>query len=99
MNARLFPAPATPSSRCPLRAHWLAALWLLAALLFTVSTVSTTHAAAPFNILSYGADVTGRNWSTTAVQKAIDACTAAGGGTVVFPRAATASAWCRSRTT
>ena len=47
--------------------------------------VVSSRAAAPFNVLSYGADATGRNWSTTQIQKAIDACTAAGGGTVLFP--------------
>ena len=82
MNIHLSPAPAVPPPRCCFRTLWLGALWLGAALLFSVSIA---RAAAPFNILAYGADSTGRTWSTAAVQKAIDACNAAGGGTVLFP--------------
>ncbi len=82
MNALLPPASSAPHCRRRLHPLRLSALWLLATLLFTAPAA---RAAAPFNILSYGADVTGRTWSTTAVQKAIDACTAAGGGNVVFP--------------
>jgi polygalacturonase len=38
-----------------------------------------------FNILEYGADPTGAVASTEAIQKAIDECTEAGGGTVIIP--------------
>ena len=38
-----------------------------------------------FNILDYGADNTGVALATEAIQKAIDECTAAGGGTVIIP--------------
>ena len=38
-----------------------------------------------FNVLDYGADPNGVQLSTAASQKAIDACTEAGGGTVIIP--------------
>ena len=38
-----------------------------------------------FNVLDFGADPTGVALATEAIQTAIDACTAAGGGTVVIP--------------
>lgn len=38
-----------------------------------------------FSVLDYGADPTGVKLSTTAIQQAIDACNAAGGGTVIIP--------------
>ena len=38
-----------------------------------------------FNVLDYGADPTSATLSTNAIQQAIDACTAQGGGTVVIP--------------
>ena len=38
-----------------------------------------------FNVLDYGADATGAKLATQAIQAAIDACTEAGGGTVVIP--------------
>ena len=38
-----------------------------------------------FNVLDFGADPTGVQLATEAIQKAIDECTAAGGGTVIIP--------------
>ena len=38
-----------------------------------------------FNVLEFGADPSGSALSTEAIQKAIDECTAAGGGTVIIP--------------
>ena len=38
-----------------------------------------------YNVLDYGADNTGVVLATEAFQKAIDECTAAGGGTVIIP--------------
>lgn len=38
-----------------------------------------------FSVLDYGADPTGANLSTKAFQQAVDACNAAGGGTVIVP--------------
>lgn len=40
---------------------------------------------APYNAVDYGADVTGTDDSTTAIQAALDAAGAAGGGVVVLP--------------
>ena len=51
-----------------------------------VFTVGGADVGASCNILDYGADATGRQWSTPAIQKAIDACNRAGGGNVIFPR-------------
>lgn len=38
-----------------------------------------------FNVIDYGADPTSFSLSTEAIQRAIDDCTAQGGGTVVIP--------------
>ena len=38
-----------------------------------------------FNVIDYGADPTSVSLSTEAIQRAIDDCTAQGGGTVVIP--------------
>ena len=38
-----------------------------------------------FNVLNYGADATGQSLCSAAIQAAIDACTEAGGGTVIIP--------------
>ena len=38
-----------------------------------------------YNVLDFGADNTGVVLATEAIQKAIDECTAAGGGTVIIP--------------
>ncbi|MGM9837701.1 MAG: glycoside hydrolase family 28 protein [Paludibacteraceae bacterium] len=38
-----------------------------------------------YSVITYGADSTGTNLSTEAIQNAIDACTNAGGGTVIIP--------------
>jgi hypothetical protein len=43
-------------------------------------------AAQPFDIRQFGATGNGKARDTAAIQKAIDAASAAGGGTVVFPR-------------
>ena len=38
-----------------------------------------------FNVLDFGADAAGEQLATEAIQQAIDACSAAGGGTVIIP--------------
>ena len=38
-----------------------------------------------YNVLDFGADNTGVVLATEAIQKAIDECTVAGGGTVIIP--------------
>lgn len=42
-------------------------------------------AAGPFNVAALGAAADGKTLATPVIQKAIDACSAAGGGTVYFP--------------
>lgn len=53
-----------------------------------VSICAIAHAespAAPFSVRGFGAVGDGTSLDTAAVQKTIDACAAAGGGTVYFP--------------
>ena len=57
------------------------ALFTFVALVFAAISVQ----AADFNILKYGAVRDTSKLSTKAVQRAIDACSAAGGGRVVVP--------------
>jgi uncharacterized repeat protein (TIGR01451 family) len=45
---------------------------------------SVAHAQQTFNVVSYGADPSGANDSTTAVQNAVDAAQAAGPGNIVY---------------
>jgi hypothetical protein len=62
---------------------------------FNTATVTATGSTTPrslasrfaevFNVLDYGADKTGAANSRTAINAAITACNAAGGGTVYFP--------------
>lgn len=48
-------------------------------------TAAPSRDARVFDITTYGAKPDGQTLCTMAIQKAIDACGAAGGGTVVFP--------------
>jgi hypothetical protein len=55
-------------------------------LLLSVLCAATSPAAGFFDVLGHGATGRGKTMDTAAIQKAIDAAFAAGGGTVVFPR-------------
>jgi len=51
-----------------------------------LEAVAATPSTAPFfNVLDFGAVADGKTVATTAIQKAVDACAAAGGGKLVFP--------------
>jgi hypothetical protein len=56
-----------------------------AATLFAIALAVARAHAASFGILDYGADASGRNRSTHAIQAAIDECNRAGGGEVLVP--------------
>ncbi len=55
-------------------------------ILFSDAPLSQAAKTSPFfNVVDYGAVGGGKSLCTKAIQKAVDACAAAGGGTVHFP--------------
>lgn len=62
---------------------------------------ATARQATTFNIADFGAKADGKTVSTKAIQRAIDACAAAGGGTVLVPagRFVTGSLFLKSNVT
>jgi len=53
--------------------------------LAAVALIGVNEGRAAFNVRDYGAVGDGKTMETAAITKAIDACAAAGGGTVYFP--------------
>lgn len=60
--------------------------YFLSVLLFTsLQCISFSSSAQEYNILKLGGKNDGKTLNTAVIQKAIDDCSASGGGTVVFP--------------
>ncbi len=88
-----FPPPlvlrGSPPSPLPLvSARWVG-VFILPILLLSAALAAQTSAAttqpAVFDVTTYGAIPDGKSPATAAIQKAIDACAAAGGGQVLIP--------------
>jgi hypothetical protein len=74
--------PVMPARRSgPILSIFFALCQLIAS--YAVAQPQTT--ACLFNVLDYGAVADGKTPAANAIQKAVDACAAAGGGTVHFP--------------
>jgi polygalacturonase len=55
--------------------------------LLAVASPDTPVGTGVYSVLDYGADGTGTHDDTTAIQKTVDVCAAAGGGRVLLPAA------------
>ena len=62
-----------------------ALLFILCLIAIAPLDVSAQNSSAVFNVMEYGAKGDGKTDDTKAIQKAIDACNASGGGTVLVP--------------
>ena len=74
------PALRTHRQKPQMKVRFLAGMFLLAAL-----TTPAADQAGIFNVLEYGALGDGTNNDTAAIQRAVDACVAGGGGQVLLP--------------
>ena len=70
-------------------------------LIYIQLAAGSVNAAVSFNVLDFGVRPDGRTLCTAGIQRAIDACSKAGGGTLYFPsgRYLTGSLFLRSRIT
>lgn len=70
--------------RAPRSGPVLSILFALCQLIASYAVAQPHAAPCLFNVLDYGAVADGKTLATKAIQKAVDACAAAGGGTVHF---------------